>query len=210
MAVSITYDGATPTVGADADVWGTELNVGALAKIKVDLDALATEANASETELTTATSNIVTLTTNLGLAAPIGSVVAWPRNTAPTNWLECSGQAVSRTTYATLFAITGTVFGVGNGTTTFNVPDLRGEFVRGWDNSRGVDSGRAFGSAQADELEAHTHLISPPSSSDTTSSGLTATGTGGGETVTPYESGSTGGTETRPRNIALMYIIRAL
>ena len=210
MPVTITYDGATPTVGADADVWGAELNVGALAKIKVDLDALASEANSSETELTTATSNIATLTSNLALAAPIGSIVAWPRNTAPTSWLECSGQAVSRTTYATLFAITGTVFGVGNGTTTFNVPDLRAEFVRGWDNARGVDSGRAFGSTQADEIESHSHLISPPSSSDVTSSGLTATGAGGGETVTPYDSGLTGGTETRPRNVALMYIIRAL
>ena len=210
MPVTITYDGALPTVGADADVWGTELNVGALAKILVDLLALAVLSNAEETEQTALIATVATLTANLALAAPIGSIVLWPRNTPPTNWLECGGPAVSRTTYATLFAVTGTTHGVGDGSTTFNVPDMRGEFVRGWDNGRGVDSGRAFGSAQTGAIEAHTHLITPPSSSDTTSAGLTATGSGGVEQVTAYNSGSTGGTETRPRNIALMYIIRGL
>lgn len=211
MAVTITYDGATPTVGADADTWGAELNTGALAKIKVDLDALATEANASETELTAATSNISALTSALALAAPIGAIVAWAKNTAPTSWLECNGAAVSRTTYATLFAITGTTFGAGNGTTTFNIPDLRGEFVRGWDNGRGIDSGRAFGDAQNDGFKDHTHLITPPTASGEAGQGATTTGSlGGGEAVTAYSSGSTGTTETRPRNISLMYIIRAL
>ena len=57
--------------------------------------------------------------------------------------------AISRTTYAALFAVIGETFGAGDGSTTFNLPDLRGEFIRGWDNSRGVDSGRVFGSAQA-------------------------------------------------------------
>lgn len=141
-------------------------------------------------------------------AVPVGSVTMHAANVAPAGWLECSGAAVSRTTYAGLFAAIGTVFGVGDGTTTFNLPDLRGEFVRGWDNSRGVDPARAFGSAQADELEAHVHSVTPPSANDDTASGLTATGTGGAEAITPYNTASTGGSETRPRNIALMFIIK--
>jgi microcystin-dependent protein len=141
-------------------------------------------------------------------AVPVGSVTMYAANTAPTGWLECSGAAVSRTTYAGLFTAIGTVFGVGDGSTTFNLPDMRGEFARGWDNSRGVDPARAFGSAQADELEAHTHSVTPPAATDDTGSGLTTTGTGGVETITPYNTASTGGTETRPRNIALMFIIK--
>jgi phage-related tail fiber protein len=115
---------------------------------------------------------------------------------------------VSRTTYAGLFAAIGTVFGVGDGSTTFNLPDMRGEFARGWDNSRGIDPARAFGSAQGQAIEAHVHSITPPSATDDTGSGLTTTGTGGAETITPYNTASTGGTETRPRNIALMFIIK--
>jgi phage-related tail fiber protein len=122
--------------------------------------------------------------------------------------LECDGAAVSRTTYALLFAVVGTTFGAGNGTTTFNVPDLRGEFVRGWDDGRGVDTGRAFGSTQADALKAHLHSVTPPASDGTGGSGLTGTGSGGSETITPYNTAETGGAETRPRNVAMLYIIR--
>lgn len=127
---------------------------------------------------------------------------------APAGYLECDGAAVSRATYAALFAVIGTVHGVGDGATTFNVPDLRGEFVRGWDDGRGIDAARTFGSAQADEFEAHVHAVAPPSSTDDTAAGLTSTGTGGTETVTPYNTASTGGAETRPRNVALLYIIK--
>lgn len=62
---------------------------------------------------------------------PIGTIQAYGGTTAPTGWLLCQGQAVSRTTYADLFAVIGTSFGEGDGTTTFNIPDLRGEFLRG-------------------------------------------------------------------------------
>jgi len=82
------------------------------------------------------------------LTAPAGAVCFVAQNTAPTGWLKANGAAVSRTTYAALFAALGTTFGVGDGSTTFNLPDLRGEFPRGWDDSRGADSGRGFGSFQ--------------------------------------------------------------
>lgn len=88
---------------------------------------------------------------------PAGAVQAFAMQTVPSGWLECDGAAVSRTTYATLFAAIGTTFGAGDGTTTFNLPDLRGYFVRGWDHGRGVDTGRVFGSTQTSQNLAHVH-----------------------------------------------------
>lgn len=82
------------------------------------------------------------------------------QNTAPTGWLKANGALVSRTTYATLFSKIGTTFGAGDGTTTFALPDLRGYFARGWDDGRGIDASRVFGSSQADAVENHTHTAS--------------------------------------------------
>ena len=98
--------------------------------------------------------------TSIAQATPPGAVMAFARNSAPDGWLKANGAAVSRSTYAALFAAIGTTFGSGNGSTTFNLPDLRGEFVRGWADNRSVDTGRAFGSAQADEFEEHNHTAS--------------------------------------------------
>lgn len=81
-----------------------------------------------------------------------GEICFFARNTAPTGFLKANGAAVSRTTYAALFAAIGTTFGAGDGSTTFNLPDLRGEFLRGFDDGRGIDSGRVFGSRQAGSL----------------------------------------------------------
>ena len=85
-------------------------------------------------------------------ATPTGSVQSYAGASAPAGWLLCTGQAVSRTTFASLFAIIGTTYGAGNGTTTFNVPDLRGEFIRGVDAGRNIDPGRALGSFQRGTL----------------------------------------------------------
>ena len=97
-------------------------------------------------------------------AVPTGSVHMMATTTAPSGYLKCNGAAVSRTTYADLFAIIGTTHGAGDGSSTFNVPDLRGEFVRGWDDSRGVDSGRSFGSSQSDANKQHNHTASATTS----------------------------------------------
>ena len=83
------------------------------------------------------------------IAAPVGSVYTFAGATVPTGWLKCNGALLSRTTYAALFAVIGTTYGAGDGSTTFALPDLRGEFVRGVDDGRGVDAGRTLGSAQA-------------------------------------------------------------
>ena len=74
------------------------------------------------------------------VANPTGAVIAFAGSSAPTNWLLCSGQAVSRTTYAALFAVISTTYGVGDGTTTFNLPDLRGRTVAGIGNMGGTDA----------------------------------------------------------------------
>ena len=83
----------------------------------------------------------------LANGVPVGSVFNLATTTVPTGFLECNGAAISRSTYATLFATISTTWGSGDGSSTFNLPDLRGQFVRGWDNSAGVDSGRSFASS---------------------------------------------------------------
>ena len=111
----------------------------------------------------------------------IGMVSAFARSSAPSGFLKCNGAAISRTSYAALFAVIGTTFGAGDGSTTFNVPDLRGEFVRGWDDARGIDSGRALGSSQSSQNLSHTHSGTTSSNSHTHTFSAT-TGDGGAHT----------------------------
>lgn len=94
---------------------------------------------------------------DFGTYLPAGAVQDFAMNTAPAGWLVCDGTAYSRTTYAALFAAIGTTWGAGDGSTTFNVPDLRGTSRRTWDNGKGLDPSRVFGSYQADMFASHTH-----------------------------------------------------
>ena len=82
----------------------------------------------------------------------VGEVAYFARTTPPSVWLKANGAAVSRTTYAALFAAIGTTFGAGDGRTTFNLPDLRGEFIRGLDDGRNIDRERRLGTAQGDAI----------------------------------------------------------
>ena len=141
------------------------------------------------------------------LAQP-GDIVFTAKNTAPTGTIKANGAAVSRTTYAALFAAIGTTFGVGNGSSTFNVPDLRGEFIRGWDDGRGVDSGRAFGSAQSSQNLAHTHAPSAGGAFYTSVGGSGAFGGGSIPVLNDGATSSSGGTEARPRSVALLACIK--
>ncbi|RWY01096.1 phage tail protein, partial [Pseudomonas aeruginosa] len=88
---------------------------------------------------------------------PAGAVMAFAMNGAPAGYLKANGAAVSRTTYAALFAVLGTYYGAGDGSTTFNLPDYRGEFLRGLDDGRGLDLGRLLGTLQTSQNLAHTH-----------------------------------------------------
>ena len=173
---------------------------------------------------------------------PSGAVFCMAVATLPPGYLECNGAAVSRTTYAALFTVIGTAYGTGNGSSTFNLPDLRGEFIRGFDNGRGVDSGRAIASSQSSQFGQHNHNVSASSSSSVTDPGhkhtmnfnlgnLISSGGAFGmkdsgtadrmntattgisvSTTTSISQSNRGGTsnssETRPRSIAMMYVIK--
>ena len=135
---------------------------------------------------------------------PAGAIMHFAMTAPPTGWLKANGALVSRTTYASLFSAIGTIFGAGDGSTTFALPDVRGEFLRGLDDGRGVDTGRTIGSAQDDTMEGHTHGLNEV---------VVAAGTGAivsnaGATGTGRFVSSFGGTETRPRNIALLACIK--
>ena len=141
------------------------------------------------------------------VTSPAGTVIQFAGSSAPAGYLKANGNAVSRTTYAALFAAIGTTYGTGDGSTTFNLPDLRGEFVRGLDDGRGVDSGRALGSAQADEFKSHDHGFISAGNPDTFSSTAKVAGISVGGNYLSRDFNE-GGTETRPRNIALLYCIK--
>ena len=168
----------------------------------------------------------------IGAELPAGAIAHFALSTAPSGWLKANGQAVSRTTYATLFAAMGTLFGAGDGSTTFNLPDLRGEFLRSWDDGRTVDNGRALGSAQSAAMLDHTHSGTTSASGTHTHNATVASGAGGSTTLSTQLGASTpnasvisasgdhthtittgnpsagGGTETRPRNVALLACIK--
>ena len=146
----------------------------------------------------------------------IGQVSFFTMSTAPTGWLKCNGAAISRTTYAKLFAVTGTTYGVGDGSTTFNLPDLRGEFIRGWDDGRTIDNGRTFGSFQAEDFKSHNHTLKQQTGLNHSLFYEGNSGTGSIYKVSYSGSSQTGitdvnlqgGTETRPRNRALLACIK--
>lgn len=149
---------------------------------------------------------------NQGSTAPAGEVIPYASSSAPFGFIKCNGAAVSRTTYADLFAAIGTTFGGGDGSSTFNVPDLRGEFIRGWDDARGIDSGRGFGTFQSHQFEDHAHNYQDHRGGYSYQSHYS------GPNSTTYEYDSTRtttgavsgnrGSETRPRNVALLYCIK--
>lgn len=163
--------------------------------------------------------------------APVGSLLAMPVTDIPEGYLECDGSQISMTVYPELYAVLGLSYGPGDGETTFQLPDYRGWFLRGWDHGIGVDpdaadredggsgqglEGDTVGSRQGDEFAEHTH--NAPTGS--------IVGTEGTDhpddtyEVPPVDYASeydygyaapvsaTGGNETRPKNIYVMYCIK--
>lgn len=162
----------------------------------------------------------------------VGAVVGFAMNSAPEGWLAANGSVESRVKYSRLFSRIGTMYGAGDGVNTFSLPDLRGEFVRGFDDGRGIDPGRLFGSSQSYAMQNHSHYL--PTSSGSGPSGISCvfddelaanfarTGTNlqnnyfirEGVPFRTYNSADfqtsteLTSTETRPRNIALIYCIK--
>lgn len=178
--------------------------------VGVQKNATQEEVNAGLSETTTVTPKTLANATGLGGIFP-GMIVMWGSTTLPTGWVECDGRP--STPYVNLIPFYPT-----------NLPDLRGEFVRGWDNRKGIDPGRSLRSFQGHQLEnhAHTYTASDPTQPDTIQwLGRTVTfnfycimdqiRTHFPFFISPNTSNPvTGsrGNETRPRNIALMYIIK--
>jgi microcystin-dependent protein len=144
-----------------------------------------------------------------GAAIAAGAVMSFAMNSVPSGWLACNGAAVSRSTYSSLFSAISTTYGSGDGSTTFNVPDLRGYFVRGsGTNDDGTVAG-TFGAKQADELKGHTHTVYTKFVASLPAGGtaVLSDSNGSAQQTTP-NTGSTGGTETRPKNIPMLYCIK--
>ena len=188
--------GTTPTNGDDADA--TQFNLLMDDMTQALTDSLPRDGSAPMTGALAMGSNKITgLATGTdagdavrfdqisGLApklVPAGAVIFHAGATAPTGYLKANGAAVSRTTYADLFAAIGTTYGAGDGSTTFVIPDFRGMFPRGWDDGRGIDIGRVRGSYQDDAVQEHGHVAS----SSTNGSHAHVVGTRG------YDGNSTG------------------
>jgi len=155
---------------------------------------------------------------NVGQAVPAGSLIPFAGTVAPSGYLPCDGAAVSRTTYAALFSAISTTWGNGDGSTTFNVPNLSDMFLRGSGTS-------AVGVEEADEIKSHTHTATATDSGHThtvpfgpqfsaigvgggsVNSGMNATTPTGNANITVTVN-SFGGTETRPVNKRVLYIIK--
>ena len=159
------------------------------------------------------------------LGVPAGIILPFGSSSAPTGFLSCDGAAVSRSTYSTLYTAIGTTWGSGDGSSTFNVPDLRAMFLRGTGThgtanmAKGTDfSAPAVGTIENDQMQDHKHetIMSPGTSYQTYSSyaiGNNAYGTTYNFTTTaPLEINSQGtprtGDETRPVNAAVLYVIK--
>lgn len=157
----------------------------------------------------------------IGAAIPAGAVNAFAGEVAPAGWLKCNGAAVSRTAYPALFAYLGTRWGVGDGSTTFNLPDLRGEFIRGWDDGRGIDAARSVGVHQLDALQNITGNVGAINGSSAIATGAFAANgaalntidapVGGTNSSWTFDASRVARTaaETRPRNQAMVYCIKA-
>ncbi len=151
---------------------------------------------------------------------PIGQVIQAQVSVSPSGYLYCDGTAVSRTTYSALFAAIGTAHGIGDGSTTFNLPDLRGKFLRGVSDStsndpdkasrtaiNGGNSGNTVGSVQSHAYESHTHfnILSP---NPTGAGDAVPQSANTGQSVRTSTMAANGGSETRPINVYTNFYIK--
>ena len=172
---------------------------------------------------------------------PTGSIFCMAATSVPTGYVKCNGASYARSgTYAALFAVIGTTYGAVD-SSHFNVPDLRGEFVRGLDDGRGIDSNRQIGSSQGGAFQSHDHdadanansVVTDPGhrhilfggDDDANSGNKVPTGDTQNEffdqnsvqdattgisvnTDVTIDIDDEGGSETRPRNLAMLYVIK--
>lgn len=164
------------------------------------------------------------LSINIAKAEPIGAVIAFAGDTVPSNYLSCDGAEVSRTKYAKLFDAIGTMYGDGDSSSTFNLPDYRGHFLRGVDGGAGNDpdassrydrgdgtTGDAVGTYQSDMITSHNHYRNTLAVNYSTNQSNAVTVNPGWKVLSGQQShptDDTGGNETRPVNVNVLYCIR--
>jgi hypothetical protein len=192
-------------------------------------DPKAPTPTAGDNDTSVATTAFVVAAITAALAAagsvPVGACIDFPATAAPTGYLKRNGALVSRTTYAALWtfaqasgnlvandgAWTGNegAFSPGDGSTTFRLPDDRGEFIRGYDDARGVDAGRVIGASQGGLAQAHNHdTLTVTALTGGTTAGLLRTAAGPSVGAAFWNVNNSTGAETRPRNHALLRCIK--
>lgn len=140
-----------------------------------------------------------------------GTIQYFAMASVPSGWLDCDGSAVSRTTYAALFAVIGEDYGAGDGSTTFNVPDLRGLFIRGVGTHGSLaTAANALTVPQATSLIQHTHnyFTTNFTSGPTGSGGLRPTSNTYTASLNPNAPVATNSVETRPPNMSMTPAIK--
>lgn len=185
------------------------------------------------------------LESRIATIVPPGTIIAFGSEMAPPGWLPCDGSQLDGTnpTYVALFAAIGTAYGGNRTSRAFNLPDLRGRFLRGWNDDDGADpdaasrtspvspsgvplggaTGDHVGSVQGDLLKNHTHGVNDPGHTHTYNNGFdccngpghTGSNNHFGQITTTTEAATTGitlqgtgGSETRPVNVAVNYVIK--
>ena len=155
------------------------------------------------------------LSESISNSVPAGTVIYSASSTVPDGYIKANGAELLKTAYSDLYAGIGTTYGEtdgngGTGTSHFRVPDLRGEFLRGWDDGRDVDSDRTFGSSQTDDFESHSHRVGSRDSLTTygTSSAVEFVWSFPSPVGQYVNSQSVGGAETRPRNVAVLALMK--
>jgi microcystin-dependent protein len=173
---------------------------------------------------------IVSLSVVASYPIPVGAISIYTATAVPTGWLACNGQAVSRTTYQDLFTVTGTTFGAGNTSTTFNVPDLRGRIPIGNDAmgtttaarvtpagsgitgyTTGASGGTETHTVTTAQFPAHAHNVNTPVRTGVGSNSFSpGCGTFGSGAISALANGSGNAHQNMPPAIVLNYMIRAL
>lgn len=167
--------------------------------------AVSKLAAGSNGDILTTTAGVPTWAPAASATIPAGAIMPYGGSTAPGGWLLCDGSAVSRTTYATLFGIMGTAYGVGDGATTFNLPDLQGRAPVGKGTHTDVDAlGDNEGASLADRTPSHHHLYYPAEQVGGYS------GSGYGANPNPAQAKTTGNAnlQDKPAYLVVNYMVK--
>jgi len=229
-----THSNQNPVLDATATYWSVAFTISGFSYSKAESDNLFLKRTNNLSDLSSsasARSNLSVYSKNdvytknevNALLDPVGKVIMFAGAAEPQGYLTCDGRVISRSTYSDLFNTIGTAFGAGDGSTTFNIPDLRNEFVRGASSTRNV------GTKESDQFKEHRHSGTTSTAGEHAHGGVpqrrsdTDRGTGGSSLFSVDNTGSTsnagshnhtfnttlvGGSETRPRNVALQFCIK--